>query len=247
LSIETSIARKWMSTAPALMRTCGPLFITSVLVVLILAAYEPELALEHLDEIPLAALAISGTLLALNQSLSCLRYHMLLSDFGFHQPFAVSLRTNIFSILGGMLLFNFFGQSLTRFAFLKNFDRTPAVAFAITGIERMVALALLMVLAVIGAFVIFGGLGLALDKGGGLILIAANLAVVLAAVFFFELRKRNRRLLRSIVSGNLVAPILRVGVVTIVMHAAMLAAYTVLAVRLAPGAGLADVCDNSGQ
>ena len=242
MSVETPITRKWWSTtASAVMQTFGQLFFTSVLVVLILSAYEPELALEHLDEIPVAALAISGALLALNQLLSCLRYHMLLHDFGFQQPFAVSLRTNIFSIVGGMLLFNFFGQSLTRFAFLKNFDHTPVVAFTITGIERVVALALLLVLAVIGAFVIFGGLGLALDKGGGLILIVANLAVVLAAVFFFELRKRHRRLFRSIVFGELLRPVLRVGVVTIVMHAAMLAAYTVLAVKLAPGAGLADL------
>jgi len=230
-----------MSTTTALIRTVGPLIITSVLVVFILAAYEPEVALDRLDRVPVLALVVSGALLALNQLLSCLRYHMLLRDFGFQQPFTVSLRTNIFSIVGGMLLFNFFGQSLARFAFLKNFDRTPAVAFTVTGIERVVALALLVVLAVIGAFVLFGGLGLALDEGGDLILIVANLTVVLAAVFFFELRKRHRRLLRSIVTGNLVRPILRVGVVTIFMHATMLAAYTVLAVKLAPGAGLVNL------
>ena len=224
-----------------LIGTFSPLFITGVLVVLILAAYDPDVALDHLDRIPVIALVVSGALLALNQFLSCVRFHMLLRDFGIQQPFAVSFRTNTFSIVGGLLLFNFFRQSLTRFAFLKNFDRTPAVAFTVTGIERAIALVLLMVMAVIGAFVLFGELLLDFEEGNGLILIIANLAVVLAAVFFLELRRRFRRLLGLNFPGEFLRPALRVGVVTIAMHAAMLAAYTVLAVKLAPSVGLANL------
>ena len=223
-----------MSRIANRLRSLGPLIFTGALIAFVLAIYDTDTVLADLGKARVPVLAVAGALLAVNQLLSCARFHVLLRDLGLGRPFRVSLRTNIFSIVGGMLLFNFFGQSLTRFAFDNDANRSPAAAFIVTAIERSVALALLMILATIGALVLFGKIGLDLEKSVGLVLIVVNLAAVTAGVFCFGLSRRQRLMIRSFVFGKFLWPVIRVGFVTLAMHAAMMAAYVVLAATFAP-------------
>lgn len=220
------------------LKSLGTLALTIGFLVFVFRSYTPESVGNALQSIPLSVLATAFVLLALNQLLGCLRFHWLLQDFGVRQPLRTSIQVNIFSLVGGVVLFNYFGQSLTRSALLKQGDDSPAMAFILTAVERAVALGLLLLMAAAGAVVLFGGLNVG-EEGSSLIVLVVGLVTVAVAVLGIAFRRHQHNVLHAVMIAGLLRPTLRAAAVTAVMHATMLAAYAALAVPLAGGASLA--------
>jgi uncharacterized membrane protein YbhN (UPF0104 family) len=199
--------------------------------------YGTEQIFLHLREIRPSDFVLALTFLTANQLLSSVRFHLLLSDLRVPQYFAVSHRINIMSILGGIVLFNFYGQSLTRSTLFRQTEHSSAMGLILTGLERVVALVVLLVLASAGAFWLFGGLRIDLASSGQSLLFLPNVAIVTFAVIWFGIR-RQQRLLHGISFYALIYPMLRLSVVTLAMLVTMLGAYAVLAVRVAHTASI---------
>ena len=236
-----------MRQSVAVARVLGPAALSVLALAYLASVFDVGAVLGRAGRIPAWAVAASLALIAVNQFLSSVRFHLLLRDLGFRQSFAEGARANVYSIVGGLMLFSYFGQSLTRSAVLKTIDHSPAVAFLITGIERAVSFGLLLVLAGGGAVVLFGGVRFGIAQGGGnAIVLVIGLAIALAAMTLFGLHRSQRSLLRRQVARGLLRSVLRAGVITVGMHLTMLAAYVVVARYAAPEAALADLTAVTG-
>jgi len=219
----------------------APLAVTVGLILVSLAVFDMRRLATVLGGVPPAAVALAFGLVLANTLLSCVRYHVLLRDLGVPQPFTTSLHNNAVSLLGGLVFFNFFGQSLSRSALLRREGWSPALAFVVTGIERAVAFALLAAMAVAGALFIFGSMSVGLDHGGELVYLVVNGLAVMLAGFSIGLNHRQRHLLRGVIRDKLARPVLRAGAITIGMHAAMIGAYLALAMAVVHDVALPDV------
>jgi len=229
-------SRRPILSAPVLIQAT----FTIVFMIFVVMWYQPEQIVLHLGNIQTSNFLLALILLIANQLLSSVRFHLLLRDVGVRQTLAASHHINIMSVLGGVVLFNFFGQSLTRSTFLKQVDQSTAMAFILTGLERVIALGFLLILASVSALVLFGGLRVEFGSFGELVLLVLNLTVVTLTVTWFGIR-RQRRLLRDVSLRVLMGPLLRASAVTLAMHAAMLGAYTLLSATVAPSAPVQDL------
>lgn len=216
------------------------LIITIALISLCVIVFDIEKALAVVANTPLTSIAYAFAFLVVNLLFSCVRYHVLLRDLHIRQPFFVSLRTNIISILSGIVFFNFFGQSLSRAAMLSREQWSPAMAFLVTSIERIVSLLLLIIMACIAAVWLFGNMHIALDTKGLPVAQGIYLCVVVLLVLWLGLKQYDRVSLHRIL-GNNIRIIVRTSVITFSMHAMMLLAYVVLAKALAPSMSYADL------
>ena len=135
------------------------------------------------------------------------------------------------SLLGNLMLFNYFGQSLTRYSLLSHVDRSPAMAFILTGLERAVALVSLFIMALVSAVWLFGSVDIEFNKAGPVIFLFFNLFVVFLGVTWFGIR-RQLALIRRVSLSEVFGPLLRISLVTLVMHLSMLGAFLVIAREL---------------
>src|SRR5262249_52944738 len=71
-------------------------------------------------------------LLVLAQFLSSVRFHYLLRDHGTRVPFRDVARANIYGLVGGMLIFNVFGQGVTRAVLLSRYGVPQSTIFFLT-------------------------------------------------------------------------------------------------------------------
>ena len=194
----------------------------------VLFNYEVESISQGLGKIPLSTYVVALTLIAFTLFLSSVRFFLLLHDLRVPQTFAASWYINAMSLLGSLVLFNYFGQSLTRYSLLSHVDRSPAMAFILTGLERAVALVSLFIMALMSAFWLFGSVHVEINKAGPVIFLFFNLFVVCLGVTWFGVR-RQLTLIRRISLSGIVGPLLRIGLVTIFMHLSMLGAFLVIA------------------
>ncbi len=230
----------WTKRFPS--RQLITILLSLILVLACLFAFDVKRIAVMVSGVPVAALLVAGSLLLLNLVLSCVRYHVLLFDFGVRQSLRTSFRTNIYSLVGGWVFFNFFGQGLSRAALLSKESWSPAMAFVITGMERIVSLILLLVMAIAGAAWIFRDmeLGLGFDKASTVLLLVIFSCLTTAFVYLAGLRRRQREALKYIVKIN-PAPVVRVTAITLAMHATMMMAYAAIALQVAPSLSLADL------
>ena len=222
----------------ARIRALAPLFLAALLIAGALLIFDAERIPGFVENIGLRNFGVALGLLLANQVLAGLRFHLLLGGYGIRQGFARSLRINTFSVFGGLFLTSFFGQSLSRAALIGRIEHSQAIAFVLTGLERIVALTLLACLAIAGAFHLFGGIDLRMDKAGMLVFLVVTLAAVAMTVSWSGLRRRHRQLLGRVLLADIARPALRAGAVTMAMHGTMLAAYVTLAQAVAPAAPL---------
>ena len=212
-------------------RSIVQITLTLAFVCFVLFNYEVESISQGLGKIPLSTYVVALTLIASTLFLSSVRFFLLLHDLRVPQTFAASWYINAMSLLGSLVLFNYFGQSLTRYSLLSHVDRSPAMAFILTGLERAVALVSLFVMALMSAFWLFGSVQVEFNKAGPIIFLFFNLFVVFLAVTWFGVR-RQLALIRRISLSAIVGPLLRIGFVTIFMHLSMLGAFLVIAREL---------------
>ncbi len=192
--------------------------------------------------IPLGTVGAALALLLINKLLSSWRYSLLLTDLGIRLPFRSAVRINSLSILAGSAFFNFFGQGVARSFLLSREQWSPALAFATTGIERVVSLALLLLMAGVGAAWLFGSMGGGdFVRGTSPVVLAVNLVAVVGAIYLIGLQRPHRRFFRVFRRREVRRAILHVGGVTLAMHGTMISAYVLLATAAAPHASLGEL------
>lgn len=166
-------------------------------------AYNADLKQLTNQFLSLSVWSLLGTfcLLFLNQYMSSVRFHLMLGSLGHKLKFKTSFYVNVYSMVGGVFLFNFFGQSLTHSLFLKEIDPTSTSSFMITAAERAISLSILLLLASASVLVIFPDFSVALTVDGwDGIKILVGLFVVVVFVLFGVLRSQMRRMLWGILS-----------------------------------------------
>lgn len=191
------------------------------------------------SQIRLPPLAGGFCLLVLSQYLSSLRFFYVLKDNDIHISWREANRANIYGLIGGLFFFNILGQGMTRVALLSARKVPQSTIFLITVLERLAAMAVLVVAAAIGLVVLFQRISLSVESGG--ILLLRNVAAVcLIGVFVLlvGLTRRQRRLLGWLLGQIYSKAMLRLLLVTVAMHACTLAAYVVIAVSLRDEASL---------
>jgi O-antigen ligase len=176
-------------------------------------------------------------LLSLSQYLSSVRFHCLLRDYGIEAPRHEVFRANIYSIVAGMLLFNVFGQGVTRSVLLNRYRVPQSTIFFLTLIERAIALLVLLVAAFISAAFLFRRFPLPVGDGGALLLRYVIVgALVLVCGLAFGLTRRQRRHMRLFFRNFASIAMLRLTGITLLMHGATLACYLIIATNVVPTA-----------
>jgi O-antigen ligase len=168
-------------------------------------------------------------LLTLSQYLSSVRFYYLLRDHGIVVPRGDAFRANIYSLVGGLLLFNVFGQGITRSVLLHQYRVPQSTIFFLTLTERAVAMLLLLAAAFVGAALLFDHFPGPNGGGAALLLRCAVVwALVLAPVVRFGLTRRQRRQLRLFCRNFASAAMLRLIGMTLLVQGATLACYVII-------------------
>jgi len=174
-------------------------------------------------------------LLLVSQHLSSVRFAYLLADNGFKVPLQEVYRANIFGLIGGMFFFNIFGQGITRSVLLNQYRVPQSTIFFLTLLERASALLVLFTAAVISAAVLFGRIPLSFDNETLFLAYFAAYGIVAAvSVLAIGLSRRQRAQLLLFFRNLMSASMMRLLFVTLLMHAAMLASYVIIAFNIAP-------------
>ncbi len=212
-------------------RSIVQIILTLALVCFVIFNYGADSISQGLGKIPLLSYGLALTFIAVTFFLSSVRFFLILRDLGLKQTFATSFYINTMSLLGSLIAFNYFGQSLTRYSLLSHVDRSPAMAFILTGLERAVALVSLFFMALVSAFWLFGSVHVEISKGGPVLFLFFNLLVVFLGVAWLGIR-RQLTLIRRVSLSAIFGPLFRISLLTIVMHISMLSAFLVLAREL---------------
>ena len=226
-----------LQNVPLSIRFIIQTILTLIFLFFVFYSYPAESILQRLWNIAPSTYAWAFTLIAFNIFLSSVRFFLLLRDLGVEKSFATSFYINVWSLLGNLLPFNYFSQSLVRYSLLINVDRSPAMAFILTAFERTVAFTFLFFMALAGTFWLAGIIKLELKTGGPLLFLFFNLFMVFLAVTWFGIR-RQLTLIRRVSLRPVFWCILRVSLVTIAMHISMLGTFLVLARELVQDASL---------
>lgn len=199
----------------------------------------------YIPSVPLQIVLMAFFLITTNMLLSSLRYHILLKRLGILQPLSKSFHDNTVSIVCGMVAFNFFGQGFSRSLIQSKFDWGPSVGFLTTGIERISTLLVMTLFASGGVLWLFQSISFDHTKGSYVILALFYLAAVGAGVYWFGLRKSDRRSIRKTVRNNIVLS-LEITLISFFMIVLMASAYFIIARSLAENASVLDLTAMAG-
>ncbi len=167
---------------------------------------------------------VSLVFLGVNQFLSSVRFKVSLSIFNVHLGMKVSHRVNIYSIISGLVFFNFLGQSLSRSYLIGNSLGRDA-SFFVTAIERVLSVSVLLVASIILSLMCFGGVSF--DDAPALTIFVSFLFVFtsLGIFFIFSLNGKQFSEVSQIFSKSVGGGILRMFIITLMMHLFMLGSY----------------------
>jgi hypothetical protein len=108
---------------------------------------EPDALLEEFSDLSPTGVIASLVALFLSQVVGHLRLQCVLRSLGYPVPFLSVMRAGVAGLYGALILFGVVGQSISRIVLLRR-DLVPGdVAVLATWIERIVALAVLLLLA----------------------------------------------------------------------------------------------------
>lgn len=183
-----------------------------------------------------SSLAIVAAASVLSMLLGAIRLRSLAYALGHPLQFAICVRTVTLSQAAANFFFQIYGQLASR-AFLLQRQGVPAATTVLmTLVERFVGLVFLLVLAGVGAMVVFGAVQIDMTAGGiDLLKILCGLALAFGAVTFVSLRvDRYREHLLHVDGAVLAKSLLRVSLLTVAIQCATLVAFTSSALALAP-------------
>ena len=223
-------------------RSLAAVTVSGVLLTLIVWQVDLEQISRGVSAINWVAILLAFVFISLNILIACFRYWNILRTFGQKVALPATIRANLFGLASGLLFFQIVGQTLSRWATLRNSGVSPAGVVVTSLYERVLALAVLMIAAAVAAWVLYDGLSIHIQRESLAIAKSLTLIAISALVVSIVVLRRYLSLLwRSVRRGtnwNAVA----VGILlTLFVHGTMLAAYLSLIVTLAPDIPIADL------
>jgi len=173
--------------------------------------------------------------------ISCFRYSMVLSAIGVPVPLHAAAQANLLGIVGGLVLFQFLGQTLTRAAFLKRFGVNTGGILVANIYERALALFWLFVMMIGASWILFGKISIDFSSGGTSLV---KLLILLVITFTINCLFVFRRILLIAIrntSRKIIFSTLKVSISTIIIHLLMMSIYVALGHSVAPSVPIIDL------
>ncbi len=168
-------------------------------------------------------------LLFLNVFISSIRFNNLIKSAGVYLPFASSHRINVFSQIFGLFTFQTLGQMAFRNLYGARFTEVSQRFALLTLIEKLIAVATLLLLALIGVISITHAMFELSDKIIPIILTIVSIILSITISYIFAFTKTQKLYSRKILKllGGL--KVSQTIVISLCMHLVMLMAYISLA------------------
>lgn len=223
-------------------RTLAALAVSSALLIALLWHVEPGTVVRAMAAVDWTAAAIAFACVSASFLIAGFRYWVILRTFHQNIGLAATIRANLLGLVGGLLFFQVIGQTLSRWVSLRRHGVSPSSVVVTSLYERSLALMILLIAALLGATILYGGISVELQResvalGKSLVLVIASAAVVSALV----LRRPLVVFMRSVVRGANWRAIVLGALLTLLVHGAMLAAYLSLVLAFAPTVPLAEL------
>jgi O-antigen ligase len=208
---------------------------TALAVLFVVLSLDFSRIVPTLRELRPATLLIVTLCLVVNLLFAYFRFERTLAAFGAVIHWRAGAHAFVFGGLAGQLLLNIIGQSLTRAMVLQSAGVPMGLTVVATYVERLIALGVLGVAAVVSALILFGSVGFQVQEGGAYFL---SLGIGLAAVLGIAGVRAAASVLTREHLRNASATAIRlvpVLVLTVLVHATMFAAYLALALDFSSG------------
>jgi hypothetical protein len=217
---------KWFLTAG----TVGKLVVFLASMVLLAWVWydsETEKITERIADIQPVTIGLVVALLAINQLISTVRFTVLL-----RMPLNVKMFLNLNhvnskSLVAGLLFFNVIGQGLSRSRFFYQ-EGVNVDGMALTGIERISSLGVLLLLASGGAVATFGHISFG-QQATHLVAIGVGVCLASLVVGVSLYRSNMMKTLGISLDADLPHIYAMTMIISLIMHAVMAAAYLLLA------------------
>ena len=208
---------------------------TGIAVIVVLFSIDFGKILTTLHQLRPATIAAATFFLVINLLFAFFRFERTLAAFGAFISWRAAGYAFSLGTLASQFLFNIIGQSLSRAMVLQSAGIPMGLTVMATYVERLIALGILGIFAIIAALILFGSIGFNLQEGGAYFIslgIGLSLVLGLVAVRAFAAVVTREHLRR--IAGIAVRLIPTLGL-SVLVFAAMFAAYYVLAVDFAAG------------
>lgn len=212
---------------------------TGIAVVFVLLSVDFGKILTTLHQLRPATIAAATFFLIINLLFAFFRFERTLAAFGAFISWRTAAYAFSLSTLASQFLLNIIGQSLSRAMVLQSAGIPMGLTVIATYVERLIALGILGIFAIIAALVLFGSIGFNLQEGGAYFIslgIGLSLVLGLVAVRAFAAVVTREHLHRIAAIAVRLIPALGLSVL---VFAAMFAAYYVLAADFAAGVPVA--------
>lgn len=208
-------------------------FIFSIICLLVIFYLVPtETIVDGFRSVSLFTYCIALLLIMGNVLISSFRIQYLAKGLNLKLGFGDIHRINVYSQVFGMLAFQSVGQMAFRSTYSAKYTSRPQYFAFLTLIEKIVALAILIVFALLGVFFVTKGAVQYEVKFGSIFITMTTLIVAVGLSYFFVLSSIQRTYCRKIVHHILKLKIGITLILSLVMHLLMLAAYVMLAQSL---------------
>lgn len=210
--------------------------------VFLFSKYKLSSLSEDLHALTASVLAVAFLALVTNAVLASLRFKVIAEDMGQKVPFREALRTVSASGLAGAIFFHLAGQLIARGAIMSRSGVSFESVVVITLYERAVAAILSALIAIAGAYVIFGQIYVD-PAAGGTFLIKLSVALVSATLagVAFGYGRAVRKMLSPRLSRTFGVSLAKVVILTALVQFPVMAAYVSIAHALAPPISFANL------
>lgn len=198
--------------------------------------YDFSVFLEYVASLNLYFAFFSLSLIVLNQFLSTIRFRIMLSIFDVNSSFFIIHKVNLYSILSGIVFFNFFGQSISRSYLISGIGGREA-SFFVTAFERAISLSTLLIGVVVVSVFVVGDVSVYIPSSSFLI---ACFFLIGSFLFIYKiiLVPRQRTEIKLLLGQGVAKQLWLVALIVILMHISMLGAYTFLVIGMYPAASI---------
>ena len=184
---------------------------------------------------PVNALLISALALLLSAVVAGFRLRSIAAHMGHRLTAVESLQAMAAGQIAGSLSIQFFGHIAARTALLRSRGVNMPANIVLASYERLIAFAVSIGLALIGAFVLFGAVDLQLDKGGKELLhILVGIIAAIVGAALIGWKTDALRIIRDHASWDFVRAVLKSAGYTVVIQLATAVAYVAAAKSVAP-------------
>ncbi len=190
----------------------------------------------------LANMLVVLSLLVFTVVFSCLRFSLVLSDFGASVSVPYSFKAALYSTISGLFFFQFVGQTVTRGVLMERLGIPASSVVVMALYERFVVFAALLLAALAGAFVLFGGISVSYSGGGAyFVRLLTSLFLTSSLIILVLYRKPVLSFVRSVEPVAVFLKYARLTAMTAVTNGVMIICYVLIAKSIIPDVGLLEL------